>query len=60
MPEGWLDAVTDTTIWGRVSGAEATGPVGLQVEVDGRSWGSGGPGTPTPMAGPGASPSTTG
>jgi hypothetical protein len=39
MPEGWLDAVTDTTIWGRVSGADATGPVGLRVEVDGQPWG---------------------
>ena len=36
MPVGWLDAVTDTTIWGRVSGEGAPGPVGLRVEVDGR------------------------
>jgi len=41
MPVGWLDAVTDTTIWGRVSGEEAFGPVGLRVEVDGQLQGFG-------------------
>jgi hypothetical protein len=39
MPRGWLDAVTDATIWGRVDAdEEAPGPVGLRVEVDGRLW----------------------
>jgi exopolysaccharide biosynthesis protein len=39
MPTGWLDAVTDATIWGRVDAdEEAPGPVGLRVEVDGRLW----------------------
>jgi hypothetical protein len=41
MPVGWLDEVTDTTIWGRVSGEDVTGPVSLRVEVDGRLWGYG-------------------
>jgi hypothetical protein len=35
MPTGWLDAVTDATIWGRVTGEDMTGPVPL-VGVDGR------------------------
>jgi hypothetical protein len=52
MPEGWLDEVTDTTIWGRVSGPEATGPVGLRVEVDGRLWGFGRAGHVDPEGGP--------
>ena len=38
MPVGSLDDVTDTTIWGRVWGEEATGPVALRIEVDGRLW----------------------
>jgi hypothetical protein len=38
MPVGSLDAVTDTTIWGRVAGDDVTGPVRLRVEVDGRLW----------------------
>jgi exopolysaccharide biosynthesis protein len=39
MPRGFLDAVTDATIWGRVDAdEEAPGPVGLRVEVDGRLW----------------------
>jgi hypothetical protein len=38
MPMGWLDAVTDSTIWGRVAGEDVTGPVSLRVEVDGRLW----------------------
>ena len=39
MVEGWLDAVTDTTIWGRVTGEDVDGPVPLRIEVDGRLWG---------------------
>jgi len=38
MQVGSLDAVTDTTIWGRVWGEEVTRPVTLRVEVDGRLW----------------------
>jgi Phosphodiester glycosidase len=38
MPTGWLDAVTDVTIWGRVAREDAPGPVPLRVEVDGRLW----------------------
>ena len=52
MPEGWLDAVTDTTIWGRVSATEEAGPVGLRVEVDGRPWGFGRAGHTDPDGGP--------
>ena len=52
MPAGWLDAVTDTTIWGRVSGEDAPGPVGLRVEVDGRLWGFGRAGHVDPEGGP--------
>jgi hypothetical protein len=52
MPEGWLDEVTDTTIWGRVSGEDVTGPVGLRVEVDGRPWGFGRAGHTDPDGGP--------
>jgi exopolysaccharide biosynthesis protein len=39
MAEGWLDAVTDSTIWGRVTGEDVDGPVSLRIEVDGRLWG---------------------
>jgi exopolysaccharide biosynthesis protein len=39
MVEGWLDAVTDATIWGRVTGEDVDGPVPLRIEVDGRPWG---------------------
>jgi exopolysaccharide biosynthesis protein len=39
MVEGWLDAVTDATIWGRVTGEDVDGPVPLRIEVDGRLWG---------------------
>ena len=52
MPVGWLDAVTDTTIWGRVSGEGTPGPVGLRVEVDGRLWGFGRAGHVDPEGGP--------
>ena len=52
MPVGWLDAVTDTTIWGRVSGEEAFGPVGLRVEVDGQMQGFGRAGHVDPEGGP--------
>jgi hypothetical protein len=52
MPVGWLDAVTDTTIWGRVSGEEAFGPVGLRVEVDGQLQGFGRAGQVDPEGGP--------
>ncbi|MET0834860.1 MAG: phosphodiester glycosidase family protein, partial [Actinomycetota bacterium] len=52
MPLGWLDAVTDTTIWGRVSGEGTPGPVGLRVEVDGRLWGFGRAGHVDPEGGP--------
>jgi exopolysaccharide biosynthesis protein len=38
MATGWLDAVTDATIWGRVAREDAPGPVPLRVEVDGRLW----------------------
>lgn len=38
MAEGWLDAVTDATIWGRVTGEDVAGPVPLRIEVDGRPW----------------------
>ena len=33
MASGWLDAVTDTTIWGRVTGEDVDGPVPLRIEV---------------------------
>jgi exopolysaccharide biosynthesis protein len=39
MAEGWLDAVTDATIWGRVTGEDVDGPVPLRIEVDGLLWG---------------------
>ena len=39
MAEGWLDAVTDATIWGRVTGEDVDGPVSLRIEVDGLLWG---------------------
>lgn len=39
MAEGWLDAVTDATIWGRVAGEDVDGPVPLRIEVDGQLWG---------------------
>ncbi|HVG66326.1 MAG TPA: phosphodiester glycosidase family protein [Actinomycetota bacterium] len=52
MAVGWLDAVTDTTIWGRVSGEGTPGPVGLRVEVDGRLWGFGRAGHVDPEGGP--------
>jgi len=52
MPAGWLDAVTDTTIWGRVSGEGAPGPVGLRVEVDGQMQGFGRAGHVDPEGGP--------
>ena len=52
MPVGWLDAVTDTTIWGRVAADDAPGPVGLRIEVDGRLWGYGRAGHVDPEGGP--------
>jgi hypothetical protein len=52
MPVGWLDAVTDTTIWGRVAEEGVAGPVGLRVEVDGRLWGYGRAGHVDPEGGP--------
>ena len=52
MPLGWLDAVTDTTIWGRVSGEGTPGPVGLRVEVDGQLQGFGRAGHVDPEGGP--------
>ena len=36
MAEGWLDAVTDATIWERLTGEDVDGPVPLRIEVDGR------------------------
>ena len=39
MVEGWLDEVTDATIWGRVTGEGVDGPAPLRIEVDGRLWG---------------------
>jgi exopolysaccharide biosynthesis protein len=52
MPTGWLDAVTDATIWGRVAGEDVTGPVPLRVEVDGRPWGFARAGHTDPEGGP--------
>jgi hypothetical protein len=52
MPTGWLDAVTDATIWGRVTGEDVTGPVPLRVEVDGRPWGFARAGHTDPEGGP--------
>jgi Phosphodiester glycosidase len=52
MVVGWLDAVTDTTIWGRVAAEGAPGPVGLRVEVDGRLWGFGRASHVDPEGGP--------
>ena len=52
MPMGWLDAVTDSTIWGRVAGEDVTGPVPLRVEVDGQLWGYARAGHTDPEGGP--------
>jgi hypothetical protein len=60
MPVGWLDAVTDTTVWGRVAAESTTEAGGLRVEVDGRPWGTGRPGMSSPRAGRGGSPAPMG
>ena len=52
MPMGWLDAVTDSTIWGRVAGEDVTGPVPLRVEVDGQLRGYARAGHTDPEGGP--------
>ena len=52
MANGWLDAVTDATIWGRVTGEDVDGPVPLRIEVDGRLWGYARAGHLDPEGGP--------
>jgi hypothetical protein len=52
MASGWLDAVTDATIWGRVTGEDVDGPVPVRIEVDGRLWGYARAGHLDPEGGP--------
>jgi hypothetical protein len=34
MVVGWFDAVTDTTIWGRVAAERAPGPAAQRADLD--------------------------